>query len=484
MTSGIHCHQPQGFLVLFRTTGLILLSLALLVACVPVAMPPPTPEMPPTSPSTQAMIETVPVIGWLPTEDNQVESNDFAFAWHAMLATRGAIYVVYSLASGQGSDNSPAAIPTGAHLRTDDTSGPKPGHAVPLNTWRGASTGVLVFPGCLDKARFVQVEFDELSIGQDVTPGEWILRLLANPSGTVIPCESELLVPRNDYLTTADKTISFNGDSNYLGDRLADLQLLSRGLPFNPSEVNPGKVPDDATASDHGGDDPTAALGATPTAALADGNILARMTLRIVDNPSGEVQFVVLDIRNDGEIEAQIFEGTAAVAAPSTPTLPETPVPLDFAMPTTTVLNSLEEAQVRFPDTLRVPAWPDPAPRLEKIDTMDLVSGMGAQGNPQNTILIGLYYSNGIRLDQQTVPPGTRLEDKLSAADDISVEVNGYPARGTQAATLVSPITGESYTVDSRLYWLEGDVFYLITSPDHSIEELHVIAESLQPWQP
>ena len=50
------------------------------------------------------------------------------------------------------------------------------------------------------------------------------------------------------------------------------------------------------------------------------------MTLRIVDEPSQAVQFVVVTINRDGTVEGQTYEGAVIPVESLLPTVPPSPI--------------------------------------------------------------------------------------------------------------------------------------------------------------
>lgn len=438
-----------------------------------------------TSPQPQPFIEGVTAVGWRQTGDDQIESSGATLAWHAILLTGDETYVVYSLTLDPALGSSSGATPTNVQLRTGESTPAQSGRAVELSSWRGISVGVLAFPGCLEHAQFMEVEFTGIETDSGPLSGLWTLRPMSNAPDTPFACTSELFTPRDGYLITADKTVSYNGSGAYLGNLLEDNQRLSSGLPTRLPEADPSLIPGNAAVpgDDGPGSTPAALDGVTPTPAAAQSEYLEQMTLRILDNSSDQLLFIVIGIGPNGAIESQAFPGVANPAVTGTPTMVPSPLLDDSGALPTRVLSSVEEAQQLFPATILVPSWQGLPPALEKVDVVNLVSGNDEMGRPQETILVGLFYDNGVRIDQQTVPAGTRLEDKLAPSDKEVLEVRGVPGRGTQAGAQLSPITGESFDVPARLYWLDGDVFYLVTSDNLSLEALHAIAESLHPWR-
>lgn len=270
--------------------------------------------------------QIVTALPWSPSGESQVESNGVAFAWHAAFLHNDNTYFVYTLASDSTSDIS-EATPVNVVLKTDEASAAQAGQAVPLTSWNGVSTGVLVFPGCVEGGQYIQIEFDKLATDQGERSGEWTLRPIIRPQDALTHCVG-MTMPRADSLVSADKMISFNNYGVYLGNYAYDSRRESMGLPPAPPEVDPSLIPDDAVSLENvpTGNSSPSIDNATETPAPINTDYLDRMTLRIVDNASQAVQFVVITIRPDGTIESQTYEGMANPVESLEPTVPPSPI--------------------------------------------------------------------------------------------------------------------------------------------------------------
>ncbi len=270
---------------------------------------------------------TVDLPPWMPLGESQVESSGVAFAWHAAFLHNDNTYFVYTLTSDSESSTS-EATPVDVALKTDESSTPQAGQAVPLASWNGVSTGVLVFPGCIEDAQFMQIQFDRLATDQGERSGEWALRPLVHTKDVPLYCGSSMFMPRPDSLLSTDKTITFNSRGVYLGNMEYDIQRISKGLPPAPPEVDPSLIPDDAVSLENvpTGSGLPSIDNVTPIPVPINTDYLERMTLRIVDEPSRAVQFVVITILPDGTIESQTYEGVANPVESLEPTVPPSPI--------------------------------------------------------------------------------------------------------------------------------------------------------------
>ena len=270
---------------------------------------------------------TVVLMPWTPTGETQVVSSGVAFAWHDIAVDPDNLYFVYTLVSETDANGLAEAVPVAPVLRTDQSSPPRPGRAVPLTSWKGVSSGVLVFPGCVEDGQYMQIEFNTVATDQGEHEGPWALKVLQRTPGSQTACGSTMSMPNGAPAVFADKTASFNSGGIYLGNREYDSQRISRGLPPGPPEVDPALIPDDAFSLVQSPDEiiPTIPPGTTPTPVPLP-PYLERVTLRIVDEPSQAVQFVVITINRDGTVEGRTYEGVANPVESLVPTVPPSPI--------------------------------------------------------------------------------------------------------------------------------------------------------------
>lgn len=270
---------------------------------------------------------TVVLMPWTPSGETQVVANGVAFAWHDIAVDPDNIYFVYTLVSDTDANGLTEAVPVDPVLRTDPSSPPRPGRAVPLASWKGVSSGVLVFPGCVEDGQYMQIEFDTVATDQGEHEGPWALKVLQRTPGSQTGCGSTMSMPNGAPAVFADKTASFNSRGIYLGNMAYDDQRIFKGLPPSPPEVDPALIPDDAFSLVQSRDEivPTIPPGTTPTPVPLP-PYLERVTLRIVDEPSQAVQFVVVTINRDGTVEGQTYEGMANPVESLEPTVPPSPI--------------------------------------------------------------------------------------------------------------------------------------------------------------
>lgn len=307
---------------------LLVMIVSSLAACQRSAAPQPAPPMP-----VQSKVEPVPQIvvlpPWMPSDETQVVSNGVSFAWHDVSMNNDNTYFVYSLTSDPDAGGPTGAVPIDPVLRTDPSSATRPGQAVPLASWRGVSTGVLVFPGCVEDGQYMQIEFDRLTTDQGEHNGPWTLQPLVHPADTELRCGGSMDMPNGLDTEYAGKTIAYNSRGAYLGNMAYDIQRISKGLPPSPPEVDSELIPDDVVSLvPHPAEtDPPGVPGATSTPVpFSPPQYLERVTLRILDEPSQAVQFVVITIGLDGQIEAQTYEGMANPIESLLPTVPPSPI--------------------------------------------------------------------------------------------------------------------------------------------------------------
>ena len=270
---------------------------------------------------------TVVLMPWTPTGETQVVSSGVAFAWHDIAVDPDNLYFVYTLVSETDANGLAEAVPVAPVLRTDQSSPPRPGRAVPLTSWKGVSSGVLVFPGCVEDGQYMQIEFDKVATDQGEHEGPWVLKVLQRTPGSQTGCGSTMSMPNGAPAVFADKTASFNSGGIYLGNMAYDTQRIAKNLPPSPPEVDPALIPDDAFSLVQSPDEiiPTIPPGTTPTPVPLP-PYLERVTLRIVDEPSQAVQFVVITINRDGTVEGQTYEGAVNPVESLLPTVPPSPI--------------------------------------------------------------------------------------------------------------------------------------------------------------
>ena len=270
---------------------------------------------------------TVDIIPWAPTGETQVVSNGVAFAWHDIAVDPDNIYFVYTLVSDTDANGLAEVVPVAPVLRTDPSPPPRQGRAVPLTSWQNASTGVLVFPGCIEDGQYMQIEFDKVATDQGEHEGPWALKVLQRTPGSQTGCGSTMSMPNGAPAVFADKTASFNSGGIYLGNMAYDTQRIAKNLPPSPPEVDPALIPANAYSLVPSPDEivPTIPPGTTPTPVPLP-PYLERVTLRIVDEPSQAVQFVVITINRDGTVEGQTYEGAANPVESLLPTVPPSPI--------------------------------------------------------------------------------------------------------------------------------------------------------------
>ena len=275
-------------------------------------------------------VEPMPVVvpPWMPSDEPQVVSNGVAFAWHDVFFDADNIYFMYTLVSDPNESGLAEAVPIDPVLRTDP-SATRPGHAVPLASWKGVSTGVLVFPGCVEDGETMQIEFDKVATDQGEHEGQWSLQALKHLPNIPIFCGGAMAWPNAVPTEYADKTIWYNGQGVNLGNMAYNSERISKGLLPSPPEVDPSLIPDDPTSliPPPAETNLTSVPGATSTPpALSQPSYLQQTTLRIVDEPSQAVQFVVITILPDGTIESQTYEGVANPVESLEPTVPPSPI--------------------------------------------------------------------------------------------------------------------------------------------------------------
>ena len=270
---------------------------------------------------------TVDIMPWAPTGETQVVSNGVAFAWHDIAVDPDNIYFVYTLVSDTDANGLAEAVPVAPVLRTDPSPPPRQGRAVPLTSWQNASTGVLVFPGCIEDGQYMQIEFDKVATDHGEHEGPWALKVLQRTPGSQTGCGSTMSMPNGALAEFADKTASFNSGGIYLGNMAYDTQRIAKNLPPSPPEVDPALIPANAYSLVPSPDEivPTIPPGTTPTPVPLP-PYLERVTLRIVDEPSQAVQFVVITINRDGTVEGQTYEGIANRVESLLPTVPPSPI--------------------------------------------------------------------------------------------------------------------------------------------------------------
>lgn len=156
----------------------------------------------------------------------------------------------------------------------------------------------------------------------------------------------------------------------------------------------------------------------------------------------------------------------------------ESAPPLADDLPLTDTRVSLEEAQRLFPRPLALPSSPPFGASLARVDFLELVS----EGD--TVYVVGLTYDNGLKLVQQTIPPGRDPDQITPAAPNLtrSTQVNGIPARGNDTGVSSSPT--EEFSVPGQIYWRDSNVLYIVFGDGFSLEVLRMVAETVAPAQP
>lgn len=394
----------------------------------------------------------VEVMPWVSFGDGYTSVNDVGFAWHAVAMGEDFVDVVYSLSGDATTDFMAGARPRDPRLRVDDDTVLPAIDVVPLIDWQGAVLGVLRFPGRPADSKFLQIEIGGISADRETLTGAWKLPLLRNVAPSADRLQRLYLIPGSIRSQSGWPVVSVDS---------------FRSLGFSqPSVVEGGLLPASASTPDMDAVAPTPiAIPPSPGTAVDD------LVLRVSGQSTDRDHLVAFDITAEGDVinivrwdedaQEQVDDGAAPHLADDGPLTDST--------------VSLETAKELFPHPLALPSAAPFGASLAQVDYLELAS----EGDI--VYVVGLTYNNGLKIVQQTIPPGRDPDQIVPAAPDLTrtTQVNGIPAKGNDAGVSASP-EGE-VPVPGQIYWHEGDVFYIIFGEGFSLEALRAVAETVTP---
>ncbi len=401
--------------------------------------------------AAESVAYDVEVMSWVSYGNGYTFVNDVGFAWHAVVMGEDFVDVVYSLSGDATAGLTAEARPQNPRLRVNDDTVLPAIDVVPLIDLQGAVLGVLRFPGRSADSKSLQVEIDGISADRETLTGVWQLPLLHNVAPAADRLQRLYLIPGPIRSQAGWPVVSL--------DSFRSLGYLQ------PSTVESGLLP--ASASTPGRDD----VAPTPLASLpSPDTAVDDLVLRVSGQSTDRDHLVAFDITAEGDAinivrwdedaPEQVDDG----AAP----------PLADDGPFTDSTVSLEKAKELFPHPLALPSAPPFGASLAQVDYLELKS----EGDI--VYVVGLTYDNGLKIVQQTIPPGRDPDQIVPAAPHLtqSTQVNGIPAKGNDAG--VSDLPERTVPVPGQIYWHDGDVFYIIFGEGFSLEALRAVAETVK----
>lgn len=430
-------------------------SRAILVTPAPVASPAMS-AIPAEALSQSAerdVVREIEQMPWVSSGEGRISLNGVALSWLAVAMGEDFVDVVYLLTNDPAVDQFAEIQPQSATLNVNDHTTLDASEVVPLANWNGASLGVLRFPGRPVASQYLQIEVDGLATSSGTINGVWRLPLLHNIDPSANRLSTLYLIPNTTRQQAGSLTVSFDG-------------FRSMGYS-KPPDLAQGSG---QTASSSG-------EGATPTPVVVPSSpdtAVDALMIRASDQSIDVDHLVAFDIVTGGgvtNVSLREEEAQRPVDDASAP-------PLADDAPLTDTTVSLEEAQRLFPHPLALPSSPPLGASLIRVDYLELTS----EGDTVH--VVGLTYDNGLKVVQQTIPPGRDPDQIVPAAPNLTraTQVHGIPARGNDAGVSGAPT--EAFSVPGQIYWHDGNVLTIVFGDGFSLEVLQAVAETLAPAQP